>query len=186
MLGKYEKKGLSKYCSYLLRHHPEDLNLQMSVEGWVSVDELVSKLNRFRNFSVNEQDILEMVRVNDKQRFAIKEEDSKLLIRANQGHSIRWIQMDYKPVNPPHILYHGTGEKYVQSILKKGIMHKGRQYVHLSSTIEMAKLVGQRHGKVRIFVVDCDKMVADGCIFYCSENGVWLTDYVDSKYIKLM
>ena len=31
----------------------------------------------------------------------------------------------------------------------------------------------------------CEKMVEDGIKFYLSRNGVWLTKYVDVKYIKV-
>jgi putative RNA 2'-phosphotransferase len=29
------------------------------------------------------------------------------------------------------------------------------------------------------------RMHADGIKFFVSENGVWLTDYVENKYIKI-
>lgn len=178
--------GLSKYCSYLLRHHPEDLGLKMDESGWVSVEELVRKLNNNRKNKIDIDIIKEIVETDKKQRYAIEERKVGLFIRANQGHSIKTLNMGYIPTVPPDVLYHGTGKKYVKSIFEKGILHKSRQYVHLSSTIEMAKLVGQRHGEVRVFRIDSKRMYEDGIIFYCSENGVWLTDFVDKRYIQLI
>ena len=32
--------------------------------------------------------------------------------------------------------------------------------------------------------INAKKMYEDGIKFYLSNNGVWLTDYVDVKYIK--
>ena len=179
-------KGISKYLSFLLRHHPEELGLKMDDAGWVSVEELLKKLNVNRIKKISVDDIRQIVAENDKQRFALEERNHNLYIRANQGHSIKTLNMGYIPVEPPDILYHGTGDKYVESIYQNGILHKGRQYVHLSSTIEMAKRVGERHGKPRIFKVNSQQMFKDGVVFYCSENGVWLTDFVDRKYIELI
>lgn len=43
---------------------------------------------------------------------------------------------------PPDILYHGTGEKYVSSIDKEGLLPKSRLYVHLSKDEDTAVNVG--------------------------------------------
>ena len=75
---------------------------------------------------------------------------------------------------------------FVNSILKKGLLHKGRQYVHLSASVEVAKAVGERHGKPVIFEVDAKQMTKDGIVFYQSENGVWLTEFVHKRYLRLM
>ena len=57
-----------------------------------------------------------------------------------------------------------------------------RQYVHLSSDIETAKLVGKRHGSVKIITIDAVKMFKDGYKFYIADNGVILTDIVPTQY----
>lgn len=182
----YKYEGMSKFLSYLLRHHPETLDLKMDKAGWVSVEELMLKLNENREVEFTLDELKELVSTNAKQRFALEERWGKLYIRANQGHSIQDLKMGYKPVTPPDILYHGTGQKFVNSIMKKGLLHKGRQYVHLSASVEVARSVGERHGKPVIFEIDCKQMVKDGIVFYRSENGVWLTEFVHKRYLKLM
>ena len=47
------------------------------------------------------------------------------------GHSID-VDLGYEEVEPPEILYHGTAEKYAESIEAQGLIKKARQYVHLS------------------------------------------------------
>lgn len=84
---------------------------------------------------------------------------------------------------PPDVLYHGTGEQSLASILEQGINKGNRLYVHLSETIESAVNVGKRHGNPVVLVIDAKRMVEDGYNFFLSRNGVWLTDYVDAKYI---
>ena len=178
--------SISRYIVTLLRHRPEQINLTMDKQGWVLVDELLEKLKTHDNLEITIPEIQYMVKVNSKKRFALKLEDDKFYIRANQGHSIRSLEMDYKPVVPPDVLYHGTGQKSVKSILASGIVSRSRQYVHLSNDVETAINVGVRHGKPRIFFVNTKQMHEDGIKFYCSENGVWLTEFVDAKYLELM
>ena len=60
-----------------------------------------------------------------------------------------------------------------------------RNHVHLSDDISAAQQVGARHGKPIILVIDCQAMVKEKIKFYKSNNGVWLTEYVDPKYINL-
>ena len=182
----YKYENMSKFLSLLLRHHPEYLELKMDKAGWVSVDELLEKLNLERAEPFTIEHLQELVETNNKKRFALEERWGKLYIRANQGHSIHDLNMGYKSVIPPDILYHGTGEKYVSSIQKKGLLAKSRQYVHLSTSIEVAKSVGERHGKPVIFEIDCKKMYKDGIEFYCADNGVWLTEFVHKRYLKLL
>ena len=52
---------------------------------------------------------------------------------------------------------------------------------------KIAYTVGKRYSKYKepiILEIDSAKMYTDGFKFYKSENGVWLTDNVPSKYIK--
>jgi putative RNA 2'-phosphotransferase len=52
--------------------------------------------------------------------------------------------------------------------------------------LETAIQVGNRHGKCVVLVINAKKMCDDGIKFYLSENGVWLTKYVDWKYVEEM
>jgi RNA:NAD 2'-phosphotransferase (TPT1/KptA family) len=61
----------------------------------------------------------------------------KTKIRASQGHSVP-VDVELEAVTPPEILYHGTGEKYVESIEAQGLIPKTRLYVHLSGDYETA------------------------------------------------
>jgi putative RNA 2'-phosphotransferase len=54
----------------------------------------------------------------------------------------------------------------------------------LSNDIETAIKVGQRHGKPFVFKVLAEQMYHDGMEFYLSDNGVWLTHDVPTKYLK--
>ena len=68
----------------------------------------------------------------------------------------------------------------MKSYNKKRISYS---YVHLSTTIDMATKVGERHGEPAVLAIDAKRMHEDGIKFFLSRNGVWLTEFVDAKYI---
>lgn len=174
-------KETSKFISLILRHKPEVIGISLDEHGWANVDELIAGVSMTHpiDMAVLEQIVSE----DEKQRYSFNED--KTLIRANQGHSIP-VDVELDEKIPPEILYHGTGEKYVNSIDKEGLIPKSRLYVHLSSNEETAYKVGQRHGKPVIYIVKSGEMYRDGYKFFCSVNSVWLTKNVPVQYLKRM
>jgi putative RNA 2'-phosphotransferase len=67
--------------------------------------------------------------------------------------------------------------------MQEGINKGSRQHVHLSIDLVTAKNVGSRHGLPVILEIDAEKMQAEGFKFYCSDNGVWLTDHIPAQYL---
>lgn len=181
MISKKQQTQISKFLSLVLRHKPETIGIQIDQNGWVDVDELIEKSNKY-GVQFDREILNHVVATNSKKRFAFNDKFDK--IRASQGHSIE-IELGYSNQKPPEILFHGTSEKSVESILKKGLNKQHRQHVHLSSDIDTAIKVGQRHGKPFVFLVFAEKMYKDNFQFFISENGVWLTDYVPTKYLKV-
>ncbi len=176
-MGK-DQKSTSKYISLILRHHPEVIGIQLDEHGWADVSELIDGISRTQPFDMA---MLEKIVAEDeKQRYAFNED--KTLIRANQGHSVP-VDVELKKTTPPACLWHGTGEKYVDSIKEQGLLAKSRLYVHLSSNYDTAVKVGSRHGKPFVFQVAAEKMCKDGYDFYLSVNGVWLTKPVPPQYL---
>lgn len=165
------KKG--KHLSFLLRH---DTEYQFDKHGYREVKDLV------KNHGYTKAELIEIVETNDKQRYEFNNDKTK--IRARQGHSIN-VDVELKETTPPDVLYHGTATRFLDSIMKTGINKMSRNYVQLSNDIDTATTVGSRHGTPIILKVDSRKMSDDGIKFYLSNNNVWLTEYVDTKYIEI-
>lgn len=174
--------NISRYIALLLRHHPEKAGLCLDEHGWVEVEALIQGVRR-RYPEFNRAVLDEIVARDSKQRYAYNQD--KTCIRANQGHSIP-VDVELKQALPPAILYHGTGEKYVESIQKVGLIPKSRLYVHLSTDIQTAIQVGKRHGQPVIYQIDTQQMIHDGFIFYISANHIWLTKAVPVQYLKII
>jgi putative RNA 2'-phosphotransferase len=171
---------ISKYLSKHLRHKPERLGLTLAEGGWVPVDDLLTACAKHQ-FAVTRAELDEVVQRNDKQRFSF--DPTGELIRANQGHSVE-VDLQLEPVEPPEFLFHGTGDQSVEAILRDGLDKMRRHHVHLSVDRETARKVGRRHGHPAIFRVDAQQMHADGHVFYCSANGVWLVEHVPPHYLQ--
>lgn len=171
-----DKNERSKYLALILRHKPELVNVELMKDGWVDLQKLIKNTD----FTMNELE--DIVKSDNKGRYQFS--DDKKYIRAVQGHSKK-VDIEFKEFIPDKDLYHGTGERFVKSILKDGIKKMSRQYVHLSINKEIAKNVGIRHGKPAIITIDAVKMKNDGYKFFIADNGVILTDYVPTEYLTL-
>ena len=180
MITEKENTHISKFLSLVLRHKPETINITLDDNGWTDVDILIRQL-KAKGVDITKEILQHVVDTNAKKRFAFNEDKTK--IRASQGHSVE-VELEYKPKQPPEILYHGTAETSVASILQTGLDKRSRHHVHLSANVETAISVGQRYGKPVLLKIASLKMFGEGYVFYLSENNVWLTDHVPVKYIE--
>jgi len=170
----------SKLLSLVLRHKPEAIGVTMDAEGWVYVDELLSKM-KDHGHNLSLADLNEIVETNNKKRFKFSADHKR--IRANQGHSVN-VDLKMEEKEPPDVLYHGTAHRFNESIGNTGITKQSRNHVHLSDNYDTAVTVGKRHGQVIVLLIDAKQMHDDGLKFFLSDNGVWLTDQIDPKYIQ--
>jgi len=189
-LKKKSLDNISKYLSYILRHNPKEIISKLNKEsnysvidkeGFVFVNDLIEVLD------IDFQILLKIVHTDTKKRYSFNEDKTKL--RANQGHSIKDIDISFKEKKPQNCLYHGTNSEFVESILINGLTSQSRQYVHLTDSLEIAYEVGNRRlhtgTHTVIFIIDTKKMIEDGSKFYISENNVWLISEIPSKYLSL-
>ena len=132
---------LSKEISYALRHAPWEYELEMDEEGWVPVEQLLDALHKEEKWrNISENDLVIMIQKSEKKRHEIFSGK----IKAHYGHSIP-MKIAKEEKVPPEVLYHGTARRFLNSIREKGLLPKGRQYVHLSQDVETAHSVGMRH-----------------------------------------
>jgi putative RNA 2'-phosphotransferase len=170
---------LSKFLSLVLRHKPETVGLSLNAQGWASIDELIRKSND-AGVHFSRDDLLLVVGTSDKKRFSLSDDGAS--IRAAQGHSVA-VDLGLKPQVPPSSLYHGTATRFLSAILSDGLKPQARQQVHLSVDEATALIVGQRHGKPAVLIVDALEMHRRGFLFFLAANGVWLTDQVPPEFL---
>ena len=70
---------ISKYLSFILRHHPEKIGLKLDSERWASVDELIKNANS-NGKSITMAQVQDVVALDEKKMFVLS--DDGLRIRA--------------------------------------------------------------------------------------------------------
>ena len=176
---------LSVHLCYLLRHRPDELGLQMDRHGWVSVDELICRINEAGKYSISREILEEIVAEDDKGRYRFSEDGQK--IKACQGHSIPWVEPELVWAEPPAVLYHGTTAQAYAKIMESGAISRMKRHaVHLQSDTEKAWQSAMRwHGATPVLLkIDAAQMYADGFQFGLSDNIVWCTEEVPVRYIS--
>ena len=181
-MSEQKHKKVSKSLSYVLRHRPDTIGLELGEGGWVLVDELIAAFKQAGR-KMSHELLQAVVAENDKQRFEYSEDRTQ--IRARQGHSAD-VDLGYEPANPPGTLYHGTATRFLEPIFQKGLIKGSRHHVHMSTNKETMLQVGMRHGKAVLLAIDAQRMSVDGHEFFVTGNDVWLTDHVPPVYISVM
>ena len=172
----------SKFLSLILRHEPARAGIKLDSAGWVGVTELLEAVNR-NGVSLTLEQLKHVVATNDKKRFEFSENGQR--IRASQGHSVE-VDLQYEPQAPPELLYHGTPERFLESIRATGLNKGQRHHVHLSPDPQTAAKVGQRRGRPVVLTIRSGEMHRQGHLFYRSANGVWLVDHVPPLFINIV
>ena len=173
---------VSKFISKHLRHEPGAIGLVLEPGGWVLIDDLLAAATR-ADCPFTREELNHVVSVCEKRRFAFDE--SRTRIRASQGHSTD-VDLQLEAVIPPTELYHGTAGRSLDAILRDGLLRMARHHVHLSADFATAFMVGSRHGKPVVLLVDSARMQMEGHTFFRSANGVWLVEQVPARYLRVL
>lgn len=177
------KNKVSIYLSFILRHQPESLSLEMDKYGWVNVNELLKGVNNSGKYKLSFEELEDIVATDEKGRYRFNE--TKTLIKACQGHSISWVEPELEYREPPEFLYHGTTTESLKLIKQSGaILKMQRHAVHMQADIKMAWKSAVRWKKNPVVLkISAQKLCNQGVSFGVSENGVWCAEKIPVEYI---
>lgn len=182
---------ISKAMSFILRHGAEKEDIKINSDGFVEINELLSHKS-MKN--VNIEEILKVVENCPKKRFFLKKEFDQetekeyILIRANQGHSMKNVNIDLEEIKCAKdikIVIHGTYLKFWDKIKTEGLSKMNRQHIHLSVDLPNTKEVisGMRSNCQIAIYIDIEKAIRDGIKFYKSANNVILSPGNDDGFL---
>ena len=174
---------VSKFLSKHLRHAPEDLGLTLQPGAGCRWTICLRPATRI-GFPITYDELIECVETNDKKRFSF-DETQATSFEPTRATASKWTS-SLRRRTPPDVLFHGTVERFLASIMAEGLKKGKRHHVHLSKDTETARKVGARRGKPIILQVDAAKMHEQGFKFFLSVNGVWLTDSVPANFLTRM
>lgn len=170
----------SRFLSWVLRHAPHEVGVPLDPAGWAPVGDVLRACHD-RGLPLDRAGLEQLVAASDKQRFALSPDGQR--IRAVQGHSVP-VTLGHPEREPPPWLYHGTVERFLPAIEAQGLRPGQRHHVHLSADPATAATVGRRRGRPVVLRVAAHALWSEGHRFWCSPNGVWLTEWVPASHLQ--
>jgi len=112
------------------------------------------------------------------------------LIRANQGHSIKTVQMELRPITSNEditMAVHGTSWRAWRSISTQGLSRMNRNHIHLAQGLAGDGVIsGMRKSCQILIYIDVQKALDSGLEFFLSTNGVVLSEGDQNGFIAPM
>ena len=179
-----ERNSLARRLALVLRHAPEKFDLEMDINGWIDVKDIIKQFNtggerlhwlRPHHFRV-------IADTDQKGRYEIRGNT----IRATYGHTVE-IELDLPTDNIPDALYFPCDPEQCDNLLEVGLTPSGRAHVHLSATIRNAAEAGHVHFPLpTILEVDTAQMYAAGETVWHAGVTVYLTESVPPEYLSVI
>ena len=186
---------ISKTMSWILRHGLNELGLKPDELGRIPLMILMEQ-EQMKNLGASREQILDIIKSNDKQRFRLDMINGVEMVGANQGHSkeigdkIDNDKLMEKITVPVDLCVHGTYSNVIDEIKKSGLKRMTRSHIHFASGYsDNKKIISGARTDTNVFIeLDMTKAMEDGITFYLSSNGVILSDGIDGiiepKYFK--
>ncbi len=169
---------VSRLLSRLLRHSGMRVGLHFRSDGYVKVDDILC-YNGIAKLNVTLDDIKHITDTNGKKRFALINEKGVYWIKANQGHSMQFDNIQYKTIKPGDIslAIHGTYYKAWELIKTKGLKTMGRTHVHFAiGEYKSGNVISGMRGNCQILIyLNIEKCLDNGIELLLSDNNVVLT-----------
>ncbi len=175
------EERISRFLAFVLRHHPEEIGLDLDARGSADLDALLEGLRGRPGLErVTREQIERLVASGPAAaRFAIEEGR----IRARYGHSLAQ-PIQYERADPPPLLFHGTTPEAADQVLAEGLGPGQRQRVHLSADTPAAREVGRRRCRDPVVLrIDTESATKGGVRFYRGGPAVWLADDIPPECI---
>ncbi|MEE8198191.1 MAG: RNA 2'-phosphotransferase [Thermoplasmata archaeon] len=183
LLNERELNHLGRTMAGILRHFPERYGLEMTRNGWVDLQDLVTALRiRHRNFRfLKSHHLIAIVQTDPKGRYQFDEGR----VRATYAHSLE-LEMDLPTDNIPEVLYYPTTEEEAGILLEIGLKPSDRRWVHLSDTLESAMEAGKvRSDSPVIIEVDVEKAQDAGVEIQKAGKFVYITTEVPPEFLGI-
>jgi putative RNA 2'-phosphotransferase len=163
----------------VLRHRPEEVGVSLDAGGYADLESLAVALATQPGWeSLSSRDLVALAEV-DPRRYEVR--DGR--IRARYGHTVS-VAEPGELARPPEWLYVGVDPLMLPELTISGLRPSGRQHVHLSTTPQAAREVGQRHAPDAVVVVVFARRAAEaGTVFRRAGAGLFLTDLVPVEFL---
>ncbi|HJM66941.1 MAG TPA: RNA 2'-phosphotransferase [Candidatus Thalassarchaeaceae archaeon] len=181
-----ERETIGRRLARTCRHDPERLGLEMDLNGWVDIRELVDALRdkESRRFGrwLRPHHVKAVVECDKKGRYEVRGNT----VRATYGHTVE-IELDLPTEDIPSALFFPCSDEDLAVIMDIGILPGNRSHVHLSQTVakaaEAGRLGGQKLRRPVILEIDTAQMTANGDTVWKAGTTVYLAEKVEPQYL---
>lgn len=170
---------ITRSLAYMLRHQPEEFDLELDDYGFAELEDVVCALNERLGEPIREQDVVDALSTGDRPRYEIV--DSR--VRALYGHSI---PIDPgEPTQPPDRLFIGVSANDAGRALKNGLQGGRRTFLHLAKTAEEAEEAGKRlGGDWSVITVRAREAWEEGINFF-DRKALYLSEFIPTEFLEV-
>jgi putative RNA 2'-phosphotransferase len=169
---------ITRSLAFMLRHQPEQFDLELDKYGYADLDEVVRALNEKVGEPVEVGDVEEAVGSSGP-RYEIDGDK----IRALYGHSITVDPGDTS--KPPEVLYVSLPEGDVERAQRFGLRGGRRRFLHLALTQEHAVESGRRLARdYTVLSIQALDAWEEGVNFY-DRHSLWLAEEVPTHLLEI-
>lgn len=170
---------ITRALAFMLRHQPEQFDLELDAFGFGDVGEVVRALNERLGEPVDEADLEAAVASGDRQRYEI--EDGR--IRALYGHSIP--VEPGESTKPPETLFVAIPARDVDRAKRFGLRGGRRRFLHLALSEDDARESGRRTGpEYTVLAIRALEAWEEGVNFY-DRKSLWLAEEVPTHLLDV-
>lgn len=171
---------ITRLLAYMLRHQPDDFDVELDGSGFGDVDDVVHALTERTGDEITLEDLESAITAGGRQRYEIV----KGRIRALYGHSI---EIDPgESAEPPEDLFLGLAARDRDRMERFGLRGGRRRFLHLSLTEAEAQETGARLAEEYIVVkVGATDAWEQGVDFY-DRKSMWLAAELPSYSLEVI
>jgi putative RNA 2'-phosphotransferase len=170
---------ITRSLAYMLRHQPEQFDLELDDYGYADLDDVVAALNERLGEPVEPEDVVQAIESGDRPRYEIREGR----IRALYGHSIQ--VKPGEPAKPPALLYVGISQADAERARRYGLRPGRRSFLHLALTPEDALETGRRASRDYVVItVNALDAWEEGINFY-DRRSLFLSDPIPTHFLTV-
>ena len=170
---------ITRSLAYMLRHQPEEFDLELDRHGYADVADVVHALNERLGEPIDREDVEEAITSGDRPRYEIVDDT----IRALYGHSV---EIDAgEPAEPPELLYVGVGSRDAARASDGGLNGGRRTYLHLALTYEDARETGRRIAERYAVVTVYARQAWEEGVQFFDRKALFLAVEVPTDYLEV-
>ncbi len=176
---------LSKLLSFVLRHRPDAIGIELDADGWTDATLLVERINTSKRLErpIDRGDLDKVLADDAGARFAL--EGNR--VRAREGHTSPQVLLaKAAPVEAPEFLFFGVlRDKLGRLLTPRGLEpERGRMLrLHTSERAARRAALQGKRGRTRIFVIEGQRAQRSGVPFLRGEAGVLLASAIPRRFL---